>query len=244
MLSNKEIYEIYHQYKIDLEICIKLPDILILSDVNQIGMAQIKNVTPESAELVLGNIFFEKDINKKYLYQVLYHEFTHILDQLSFFITVKDKKEHNNLLFPFTEFHAAQVEMIKRLELYYNPSKEITKSTRFYDMYNTNTLEGFLKDEQRDFLLNTEEFIKEPSTQNIQSIIYLIVYNIGYYSVCKKYNIDNELFIHPTQFSYIESDINNLKNLLLNEKPSEVLCLETNSITNNIFSKIKENLEQ
>lgn len=239
MLSETEINEILYQFKYDLKIEIYIPELLILPKYNQIGMAQIGDITPNLVELFLGNIFFEHGVYKKYLYQILYHEFTHIVDRLSYFTEIQNQREQRNLLFPYTEFHAAQSEMMKRLELYYNPSKEIRISTKLYYDQDILSLQDFLKCEQHELDLHIMEFKNNPSIISLQKCIYLMIYNIGYYSICSQYNIPDNLFVDYNHYSIIKDEMNAIKQKLLEcSIPSEHFLRETNNIINNVVDKL------
>lgn len=235
MIKIDEINDIYTQYKNDLNIKISLPELLILPKRNQTGIAQIDEVIPSFAELFLGDKFFDSSIMDKYLIGILYHEFTHIFDRVTLLSHIKNSKEHRNQLFPYTEFHASKVEMKKHLELFYNPQKQIRISTQIYDEKGIITLKEFLHIQLEQFELRKEMLNQNPSIENIQNIIYVVVYNIGYYSICKQFNINNNLFLQNNCIPYVHNDIAKLKNILLNIKqPSDDLCNKTHEIINKI----------
>lgn len=234
MFSEKEVNEIYKQYQIDLKIGFQMPRLKIIFDEDCKDQAYIRKIDFQIAEIILGNEFFDSEINKKYLVSVLYHEFTHIVDRCLFFNGIKNEKKKRNLLFPYNEFHAAQVELTKMLELFYNPHKNVKQSTNIYDMDGSKTLKSFQNEQKNEFSLYSNFLDEHPSIENIQSVIYIIVYNIGYYVVCSKYNIDNNLFISTEKYPYIEESIKDLKVLLLNNKPSEKLCIKAHSVISEI----------
>lgn len=153
MFSEKEVYDIYKQYQIDLKIGFQIPVLKISFDEDCEGQARIGKIDFQIAEIILGDVFFDSKINKKYLLSVLYHEFTHIVDRCLFFNEMKDEKQKRNLLFPYNEFHAAQVELTKMLELFYNPHKNVKLSTNIYDMDGSKTLKSFLEEQKNEFSL-------------------------------------------------------------------------------------------
>ena len=191
MLSEKEIDDIYIQYKMDLKIDCQMPNLNILFNDND-NEAYIGAVDNESAELFLGSIFSDSKVSKKYLNAILYHEFTHISDRLTFFRELKDESKKRNLLFPYNEFHAAQVEISKLLELYYNSSKRVSLSTMVYGENGTITLKSFLEEQTNEFILYLNFLEECPSIENVQYIMYLMLYNFGYYSICSRYNIKSD----------------------------------------------------
>lgn len=239
MLSKEEINEVYIEYKKDLNINTKMPDLQIFQNNEELSDAHIGRITSQYAELFIGEIFFDSRVTKNYLYQILYHEFTHIVDRLIYFSEIEDEKQKRNLLFPYNEFHAAQNEMRKCLGLFYNPTKQIQKSTTIYSEYKTETLKEFLNNEIKEFVLYTNKLVEEPSVINVQMVMYLIIYNIGYYSICNEYNIDDELFIDSISvYPYISNEIKELKELLINNSPSEDLCNKTHNLASKVTKKI------
>lgn len=201
--------------------------------------AQIGSVNSCTAELFLGKIFYKKKINNEYLIQLLYHEFTHITDRLNYFVNMKDEKRRINLLFPYSEFHATQIELCKKLDIFHNPQRTICKSTMIYDIYGLITLENFLEDCIRELQLRVNILKNHSNLENVKCIVYTIVYNLGYYSICQKYNIKNKL-LDDKFYENIRSEIYELKELLMNTKPSDKLCETTNKIINDITNKILE----
>lgn len=238
MIKLNKINELYEQFKKDLKIRNNLPELLVLPKKNQVGIAEIGEVVPNLAELFLSDKFFDKTINDKYLSTVLYHEFTHILDRISYFTCISNTKKQKQYLLPYTEFHAAQNEMIKRLELFYNPDKDIRISTKIYDEHGIISLNKFLKIQLEQFELRMELLNGLPSKDNVRNLVYIIIYNIGYYSICNKYKIDDDLFLKDDCINYIEKDISNLRNTLLSGNPSEKLCEESHAIINIIADSI------
>lgn len=91
MITSKEINMVYDQFKKDLGIKDGIPKLLILSKPISGSVAQIKRVLPEFAELHIDDVLYRNQLHKEYIYQVLYHEFTHIVDELSYFNKKKDK---------------------------------------------------------------------------------------------------------------------------------------------------------
>lgn len=215
-----------------------MPELEILFEKGCLDEAHIGKVNLKYAELFVSSIFYDSKISKKYLYSILYHEFTHIVDRIKFFTEMEDERQKRNLLFPYNEFYAAQVEITKLLELYYNPKKKIQTSTNIYGINGSSTLKNFLKDEINEFILFSQFLNEHPSIENVQNIMYLLTYNIGYYSVCLKYKIDDNLFINPYQYSYIVDKINDLKKLFLNNEPSDKFCIEAHSMANSVVKEI------
>lgn len=242
MLSTDEIKKLYLQFQNDISIDIELPELLIIPKSDIKGMAQVGKKISNLIELFIGDKFSNKKINKKYLAIVLYHEFAHIYDNIIFFEDVTDPKEHQNLLFPYTEFHAAQIEMKKRLELFHNPQKQISLSTKVYDEKGIISLKEYLNIQFEQFNIRYKRMDDDPSIENIHNVVYLIIYNIGYYSICSKYNIDKSLFIPNNYIDYIENDNTKISNLLIGTTiPSDDLCLNVNQIMRDLLNKIAQN---
>lgn len=225
---------VYAQFHKDLQVKVNLPELLIVPKRKQIGIAQIDNVLPEFAELFLGYKFFDNSINNKYLITVLYHEFTHILDRVTLADGIEDNKKEKQFLLPYTEFHALKIEMTKRLELFHNPKKIITLSTKVYDEKGIISLKDFLNIQLEQFDLWYKELTISPNRDNIRNLLYIAIYNMGYYAVCSKYNIDDNLFLQNDCISYIKEDIQKLKILLLNSSPTKELCEDSHKIINKI----------
>ena len=237
MLSEKEINNIYEQYKKDLNFGF-LTSRLVISQLEcSDDSAQIGSVNLETAELLLGEIFYNNGVSNKYLHQMLYHEFTHITDRLSFFTNIDDERKRRNLLFPYTEFHATRIELCKKLELFYNPQKKIGNTTRIYDIYGLTTLKNFLDDCNKELQLRVDILENNLDFKNVQFLVYTMIYNLGYHSICEKFNIQNNLF-DTSLYTYIATEMNELKELLMNTKPSDELCKTTNEIVNDITFKI------
>ena len=230
MLTYDEINEAYFNFQSDMNINISMPLFKHRPKLMLDNVAQVYSVTPEIAELYIGPIFFQKNINKKYLISCLYHEFTHIFDRITFLPDV----DNRNLLFPYTEFHAAQIQLRKSLELFHNPMKKVGGRSTIYYETDFITLNKFCEIQENDLNAKLAIAIKKKAMWDLQVAIYTIIYNIGYYSIYKAYNIFPDLFIFNLPFDYIQDRMDKLINLLLNEKASDELCI----ITNNIIEEI------
>lgn len=242
MLIIDEINNIYAQFQQDIDSEIEFPELLFFPSRNFAHIAQIERVLPY-AKLLLGNAFFNIKIDNRYLVAVLYHEFTHIWDRLIYLSNINDERKHRNLLFPYTEYHASQIEMKKHLDLFHNPQKQVSQSTIVYDEFGTITLKEYLKQQLQDFKLRYEKLVTTPCISNVQEIIYIIIYNIGYYSVCSKYNIDNNLFIDYERLQGVKDELLVLRELLLKDLPSDALCEKTNKLVNTITTKLINEFE-
>ena len=244
MFTKNEIYETYEQYKIDLKTNIMPSKILILSKTLESSFAMVNRVFPEFFELYLSEkSFYLDNINKDYLRQILYHEFTHVEDKLTYLKTIQDEKMHRNSLFAYTEFRAAQNEIKKMLNLFSNPLKEVTNDTKVQSKHNLISLETFFKNEREEFAFQNRVVLKDPSVKNIQIILYLIIYNIGYNSVLQQYKLSSDFRVGEV-YPYAKEELEKLERLLLYETPSDILCLQTSAYAYNIAEKFFINLNK
>lgn len=238
MLSNDEINNIYSQYINDLNIKHEMPTIIPRPKPDMEYLAQAKQITPDLFEIALGKKFCYQQLSKKYIIPILYHEFTHIYDQTIFLTNIRDKQQKTNLLYPYTEYHASQIQITKQLELFHNPDKKVNKSTTIYDENGFITLSEFNKIEKEQFDLRLQYTKQNQSKHDFHLLMYHIVYNIGYYSIYKKYDLFRDTFIFNLPFNYIQNDINDLIEKLIDSNPSDDLCYETNTLINQITLSI------
>ncbi|MBC5688228.1 hypothetical protein H8S37_04700 [Mediterraneibacter sp. NSJ-55] len=241
MLSNDEIAAIYTQFINDLDIKSKMPEIIPMPRLKMQYLAQVKQITSDIYEIALGSKFYNPKINKKYIISNLYHEFTHVYDQTVLLTDIYDKQEKTNILYPYTEYHAAQIQIKKLLELFHNPNKNITKSTTIYNENGIITLKEFIQIQNEQFNLRLEHARRINSKQNFHLLMYWIVYNIGFYSIYNQYNIFEDLFIFHLPFTYVQDDMCALIDLLISTEPSDAFCYESNNMINKISSSIYSN---
>lgn len=241
MLKKEDIYKIYDQYKKDVKCKVELPaEFLIIPKSLNDTIAMIGHVESGFFELYINqDIFYHSRINREYLKQFLYHEFTHVVDNLVYFTDEKDEKKHRKFLFPYTEFHASQIEMKKRLGLFDDPSRMITGSSPIYDADGIKTVKYFINEETREFSATQREAGRNPDIYNVQKIIYMIIYNIGFYSVLQNYNIDNRLPVLAA-YPFIQNEFENIYNLLLYDTPSVILCLQTGGYVHKMTKEIAQ----
>lgn len=237
MITSKEINIVYDQFKKDLGIKDRMPKLLILSKPISGSVAQIKRVLPEFAELHINDVLYHNQLHKEYIYQILYHEFTHIVDELSYFDDKKDKDKWERYLFPYTEFHASQVEMIKCLDLFADPLKEININTKIHYVNKIISLEEFLLIEEEEFKAHCEKLNELKSKEYLCKIIFSIAYSIGRCSLLRNYDINANLPIER-YYSFLEEDMEQLYNILLNNAPSVLICIKSSTIAAGIVEKI------
>jgi hypothetical protein len=239
MLKDEEIYAIYNLYKKDLKPSIMPQKIEIIFESVGDTLARVGRILPDFFELYLNKeIFCQGDYYKEYLTQILYHEFSHVQDRFLYLKHIQNERQHGMFLFPFTEFQASKIEMMKALDLFSSPSKPISFNTPIYTRYGIASVKDYLDIEQKVFVQMSDELKDIHSLDKIKSIIYLLIYNIGHISVLKRYGINGELR-YEELYSFISYEINKLKQLLLNEKPSDLLCLQSYGYTFNLTEKIK-----
>lgn len=236
MFTKEEIYKVYNQFKDDLGTNNLPSKFVILAKKSTLFSAEVNNILPDFFELYINeDLFYNNNVKKKYLIQILYHEFTHVLDELKYSNLLEDHK----LLFPYTEFHASQIEILKMLDLFNIPNHQVTLETHICDISSKIVLNKWIENNNNDFLLSVNKYSKD----EINKIIFKMIYNIGHYSILHKYDIDNRFPI-PEIFPYIKNEYQVLVDILLNEDPSIILCIKSNAYIFNITKKIFDKLSQ
>lgn len=76
------------------------------------------------------------------------------------------------ILFPYTEFHASQVEMIKSLDLFDNPLKEININTKIHYVDKIISLEEFLLIKKEEFKAHCEKLNEVKNKEYLCKILF------------------------------------------------------------------------
>lgn len=98
--------------------------------------------------------------NKKFMKQILYHEFTHLSDSLRF--VDKSYKDFECIMQSYSEYHAAEVEMIERLNEIEQP---VTLSSDIYHI-GILTLESFMRQTFEHLLRDTNNMSNNSPVYN------------------------------------------------------------------------------
>lgn len=179
--------------------------------------------------------------NKKFIEQVLYHEFTHLTDSLKFLD--KSIDEFKNIMISYSEFHASKREMIGRLE--YVETNNITLNTEIIHA-GVLTIESFMK---QSFNLMKKDLVRM-SNNTFENFYYdtnYIYYFYGFVKALQKFNLDYEtnIFDLPTTFIL---QIKEIENILLDDVINiDNLCkahlkLEDSIKNQCILNKVKKNI--
>lgn len=121
--------------------------------------------------------------NKKFMKQILYHEFTHLSDSLQFLD--KSYKEFENIMQSYSEYNAAKVEMIERLNEIEPP---ITLSSNIYHI-GILTLESFMRQIFEHLLKDTDNMCSNLQPENFSYDVDNIYHFCGYVKALQEYNI-------------------------------------------------------
>lgn len=203
---------------------------------NQIN-AQVEKVTERSAHLSINTDFIFNKTNKIYFESILYHEFVHIVDSLTYLKSERDANGYTFLEFPFNEFHASQIQFLKMLNIFSAEGKIFISSK--VNMVNEIITVSQFVDECRFEIQKRYSALNK--TSKLEDIIYFvscIVYNIGYFSILKFHNIYENFWLDFKNVHYVQEDLHLLMDMLLNTLPSDQLCLDTHNITVKIIAKM------
>lgn len=121
--------------------------------------------------------------NKKFIKQILYHEFTHLSDSLQFLD--KQYKEFECIMQSYSEYHAAQVEMIERLNEIEQP---ITLSSEIYHI-GILTIESFMNQTFKHLLRDTDDMNNISNTNEFSYDVDNIYHFCGYVRALQEYNV-------------------------------------------------------
>lgn len=235
------IKDVYEKFKRDVGVDIELPKLQTKREENKNAywIAKVGECTNDIAIISFGKTFYDKTMQEGYLISILYHEFTHIWDKCRFYPEITDEKKHRNMLFPYTEFHAAQIELSNALGIIgSNARTSISLETRIADrdkVIPVSELIGIAYTQLRNRIFNLNE---SPSISTLQKFMYVLIYNIGYYSVLRSIGTQVECLINIDDIQCINSDVLDMANLLCSNEPSEKLCDESRAIRAKIMNKL------
>lgn len=121
--------------------------------------------------------------NKKFMKQILYHEFTHLSDSLQFLD--KSYKDFEGIMQSYSEYHAAKVEMIERLNEIEPP---VTLSSDIYHI-GILTLKSFMKQTFEHLLRDADNMCSNLQPENFSYDVDNIYHFCGYVKALQEYNI-------------------------------------------------------
>lgn len=204
----KNIYKKYQtRYNIQLP---EIQNIVFLNKTNSWASFSQDNLFNKRYILYVDTQLFSQDI--RFIKQILFHEFTHIVDSLSFLDT--EFKEFNHIMISYSEFHASKREMIERIEQSCQDIIDL-QSMVYYTC------------EEPLYLLMSHSFqvmknsLNKMETNNGKENFYydprLVYYFYGYVSALKFYGIDYIIPILQIP-QYIVAQILKMQLLLSEEK--------------------------
>lgn len=184
-----------------------------------------KNTVP----IYFSNKLFE--YHKQYYNSILFHEFTHILDANITFKKIYDDNERSKLMLSYSEYHAAQIELISYLG-YSNiesMNRKFDINTKIYFQKELLDIENYLiypladatailnKDRFAYALLNSSEYNKKYIKMKVNLMYYL-----GKYCVCENYaNRKPHNFFH--EFGFFQEDVKHIYDSLKSENYVEII---------------------
>lgn len=241
---NKDyIVKIWEQFLTDQEIDFRVPQINILfEETESCWQAQIEEVTADVATISINKNFISEINSKEYFDAILYHEFTHIIDSITLLLDKRDSKGKTFLEFPYNEFHSAQIQLLKMMDVFSN-NHYISARTKVY-MPNGKAYIPVLISKEVDafeFLCSHPDNFK--TADNIIHFLRNIAYNIGYFSIFRLHDIYDRFWLDFNRISFVKNEFEKLMDMLLNTLPSDQLCMDTNKIAIKIIGKILNHYE-
>lgn len=108
-----QVRQIREQYQKRYDISIpQIQKIIIQKNDNIWAKFQANDLYNKKYKLYINTNLLK--MNKKFIKQILFHEFTHLRDSALFLN--RDIEEYKNIMSSYSEFHASECEMIERLE--------------------------------------------------------------------------------------------------------------------------------
>ena len=207
------IKEIYKKYQIRYNVQLpEIHNIVFLDKSNSWASFSQKNLFNKCYILYVDAQLFSQDI--RFIKQVLFHEFTHMVDSLNFL----DRKfeEFSHIMISYSEFHASQREMIERIE------------QTCQDIIDLQSIVYYTSEEPL-YLLMSHSFqvmkisLSKMETNNGKEDFYYnprsVYYFYGYVSALKFYGIDYIITVSQIP-QYIVAQILKIQLLLSEEKPN------------------------
>lgn len=185
-MNNTNTMTIKQTYKnFQKEYELNLPDIktvLYDKNCNYWGQFNTKDLYNKNYILHISDDLMSK--NRKFIKQVLYHEFTHLWDSLQFLD--KSYEDFETIMQSYSEYHAAQIEMVERLNEIEEP---ITISSNIYHI-GILTIESFMKQSFEHILNSTNNMAKTTKKDNFSFDVDDIYHFCGYIIALRQYGIE------------------------------------------------------
>lgn len=193
------IQKIYIKYQTEHKISLPtLQQIKRLDLVNCYAMVLSEDLFCKNYILNIDRKLFNS--NDCFLEQVLYHEFTHLLDSLHFL--EYPYKKFTNLMTSYSEFHAAKIEMMKRIKQ--SEDNTISLESEIIYGYGVLTIESFM---EQSFRKLVNAFIKNSNTNS--SELYFetnpLYYHLGRISALNEIGIRYSFPYYEIEPSFLMS---------------------------------------
>lgn len=216
MEQNHFIKNAYEQYHSFMGLNAKLPKVEILTHkINGTVLANHKMDNGKHFIRVQEKLPLLKDEALPYLF----HEFTHVYDYETYF---KGVEKQEMLLQLYTEYHASQIEFMKKLGFDNVEDRlVITANTNVTTFSKSQTVEQFLLEEKRGYIAKIRDYISLNNMQGLFDAFPFLMYYLGKIKVVIKYseNIDEwniNLFDYSEFAILFGNEIINIINDLLN----------------------------
>ncbi len=231
---DKIIGKVYDEYKRFLN-NVALPDITyvwINSDEGIFAYFDAKELYNKTYKLYLNKNFFELYDEKSYkshfckeLYkisdnktipQMLYHEFTHLADSLSF--NKYDFETFDKLMFTYSEYNSSRIELMKSLDFKSEFEKvgiELSDTVTYY--YKEMSVNDFFTNKINEYKNNVVVYVHENKYEIVRQLMYIL----GYISV-------SELFVDKfipmlNEAAYIKEEALKIFNALYKKNIEDIL---------------------
>lgn len=235
MLDDDSILELYYEFQKDINDSVVFPHLSIKRSKEKWYYCRIEYTDNLDVSLILGLDFGLQTSPDEFLIACLYHEFTHIWDKCKWLNILTDIKLKQKQLFPYTEFHAAQIELQKMIKLSTNAGflnwvdGSIGKN-RFVKMMSNETYNTF------------HSILSENKPKTFEKYLFLLSYNIGYYSVLREDSFTLSDLINLKDIEMVSGKVIELSEMLCNKMASDKLCFDSHNLMVEIICKLADNL--
>lgn len=210
IISKSTIEQVYKEYQTRYNI--SLPIIQNINYINDDGFwAKFNTGDLYNKEYILHINNDLVDKNKKFIKQVLFHEFTHLSDSLLFLH--ETLKNFTDIMNSYSEFHASKREMIERIEEV--GENDITLQTEITHI-GILTIDSFM-DQSFNFMYR--DLIKMSNNNSESNLFYdtnHIYYFYGYLSALKYFGVNYLVKIYEIPADFL-IDIENIQKMLLDD---------------------------
>ena len=186
VLNDLFIKQVYKKYQEEYKLA--LPNISAIKYTNlEDAWAQFKaeDLYNQIYVLYIDTETFNK--NKKFITQLLYHEFTHLTDSLMFL--KESLEEFSNIMTSYSEFHASEIAFSKMINDTENENVNLNTEITHVGIL---TIQSFIQ-QSFDFMLNDLKKMAQNSKEDMYYNTNRVYYFYGYIKALKKYHIDYEI---------------------------------------------------